>query len=155
MLELAVTRSISRPSPRPLVLATCLLCQRRAISTTHPRLAGTKPATTKGRFASKTPSASQNATQAAKQPPAIPQQDAVAPAAQEQAPAPVERPLANAPRSYGKRVDNYEPTALARPIGMLKPPRSGENTGIDTRSLRQRRDDLVNYEKHLKRREEL
>ncbi|OAA66723.1 ATPase assembly factor ATP10, mitochondria [Niveomyces insectorum RCEF 264] len=64
-------------------------------------------------------------------------------------------PLANAPRSYGKRTNEFTPTALSRPIGMPLPPLPGENSGIDTRSLRQRRDDFVNYEKHLVRREEL
>lgn len=64
-------------------------------------------------------------------------------------------PLAGAPRSYGKRVDEFVPKVLNRPIGMNQPPRSGDNTGKDTRTIRQRRDDLVNWEKHLERREQL
>lgn len=64
-------------------------------------------------------------------------------------------PLAQAPRGYGKKVKEFTPTALGRPIGMRTPPKAGENTGIDTRSLQQRRDDFVNYEKHLQRREYL
>jgi len=64
-------------------------------------------------------------------------------------------PLANAPRSYGKRTEEFTPTALSRPIGMPAPPEAGENTGVDKRSLRQRRDDFVDYDKHLERRQEL
>ncbi|KAK1757651.1 ATP10 protein-domain-containing protein [Echria macrotheca] len=70
-------------------------------------------------------------------------------------PAAAESPLAHAPRSYGKKFENFTPTPLSRPIGLHHPPEAGENTGVDNRSLQQRRDDFVNYEKHLKRREEL
>lgn len=61
-----------------------------------------------------------------------------------------------APRSYGKRIDGeFTPKPLPRPIGMPLPPRAGENTGLDQRSLAQRKADFVDYNKHLKRREEL
>jgi ATPase complex subunit ATP10 len=51
--------------------------------------------------------------------------------------------------------EKITPLMLDRPIGLLYPPEEGQNTGIDTRSLRERRDDFVNYEKHIKRRKEL
>ncbi|KAI2638165.1 ATP10 protein-domain-containing protein [Xylaria nigripes] len=63
--------------------------------------------------------------------------------------------LADAPRSYGKRVEQFTPTPLSRPIGLAYPPEVGQNTGIDSRTLLQRRDDFVNYEKHLEKREYL
>lgn len=70
-------------------------------------------------------------------------------------PPPPPSPLAEAPRSYGKRVDEYTPMPLSRPIGMPEPPNPGENSGLDLRSIKEKRDDFVNYDKHLVRRQEL
>ena len=64
-------------------------------------------------------------------------------------------PLDGAPRAYGKAVDNFTPKSLNRPIGLPKPPRSGENTGIDRRTFKERRDDFVDYDKHIVRRKQL
>ena len=50
---------------------------------------------------------------------------------------------------------NHTPQPLSRPIGQVTPPQAGQNTGIDTRTWRQRRDDFFNYDKHLARRREL
>jgi ATP10 protein len=58
------------------------------------------------------------------------------------------------PKESGEN-ENYTPKALARPLGLPQPPKPGENDGIDHRSWMQRRDDFVNYDKHLVRREEL
>lgn len=104
---------------------TCLLCQQRAFTTSY------------GLFAAQ---------------PTPPKEEQAQPVAN----VPQARgPLANVPRSHGKRVEEFTPTTLSRPIGFNYPPIPGENTGIDVRSIKQRRDDFVNYEKHLARREEL
>ncbi|KAL8843452.1 MAG: hypothetical protein Q9176_002065 [Flavoplaca citrina] len=50
---------------------------------------------------------------------------------------------------------DFTPKPLLRPIGVLYLPKPGENSGIDPRPWRQRRDDLFDYNKHLVRRKEL
>lgn len=50
---------------------------------------------------------------------------------------------------------DFQPPTLDRAIGVPRPPREWENTGIDPRSIRQRRDDFVNYDRHVARRQEL
>ncbi|KAF2154600.1 hypothetical protein K461DRAFT_284955 [Myriangium duriaei CBS 260.36] len=47
------------------------------------------------------------------------------------------------------------PRFLNRPLGVPTPPHAGQNLGKDTRTLRQRRDDFVNHDKHLQRRQKL
>jgi ATPase complex subunit ATP10 len=61
----------------------------------------------------------------------------------------------NAPRSYGKSVDEFTPEPLLRPIGLPNPPQPGENLGIDRRTWRQRREDFVDYDKHVAKRKML
>lgn len=74
-------------------------------------------------------------------------------------------PLINKPSSASdftqptySRADfeqEYTPRPLPRPLGQLQPPQPGENTGVDPRSWRERRDDFWNYDKHLARRRQL
>ncbi|KAI5852489.1 F1F0 ATP synthase assembly protein Atp10 [Morchella snyderi] len=44
------------------------------------------------------------------------------------------------------------PPPLTRPIGLDHPPRPDENTGVDTRTWAERRDDFRNWDKHLEKR---
>ncbi|KAI0972544.1 ATP10 protein-domain-containing protein [Xylaria arbuscula] len=129
--------------PRQPARLLCRLCQPRAFSTSHRRLAG-QPATksTPKPAAANNSDAAAAATTTLKGGPRPPK--FVAPS-----------PLADAPRSYGKRLEEFTPTPLSRPIGLPYPPQVGQNTGVDFRTLKQRRDDFVNYDKHLERREHL
>jgi len=51
--------------------------------------------------------------------------------------------------------EDFTPKPLNRPLGLLTPPSPGQNTGIDLRTWKQRRDDYVNYDKHIERRRQL
>lgn len=61
----------------------------------------------------------------------------------------------NASSSAQPGDDDFVPPTLDRPIGSVIPPSEGQNTGVDDRSLRKRRDDFVNYDRHITRRQEL
>ncbi|KAI1082859.1 ATP10 protein-domain-containing protein [Whalleya microplaca] len=126
---------------RPRLL--CLFCQSRKFGTSYRRLAE-EPAAAKKPTTKPDPTATATATAKAN-PTEKPSKPVITLAPE----------LADAPRPYGKRAEKFTPKPLSRPIGMMKPPQPGENTGIDRRTLRQRRDDFVDYEKHLKKRERL
>ena len=60
------------------------------------------------------------------------------------------------PKNPPKAKDeDHTPKPLLRPLGQIVPPQSGENSGIDPRTWRERRDDFFNYDKHLERRKQL
>ncbi|ESZ90307.1 hypothetical protein SBOR_9312 [Sclerotinia borealis F-4128] len=63
--------------------------------------------------------------------------------------------LDEAPRASGKRVESFTPKPLDRAIGLPDPPRAGENSGVDPRTYKQRKDDFVTWEKHLEKRKRL
>jgi ATPase complex subunit ATP10 len=130
-----ITRTGTRTAIRP---ATCLLCQWRPFNVSCRRLADKPPAPTPG-------TAPNSKTTPGPSPVKAGSGDAGA----------AEGPLAHAPRSYGKKLTEFTPTPLSRPIGLNYPPSAGENTGVDKRTLKERHADFTNYEKHLKRREEL
>jgi ATPase complex subunit ATP10 len=113
-------------SSRPKLL--CLLCQSRSFSTASCRRLAEKPQKKPAEAATPPPKPAKYI------PPS---------------------PLENAPRGYGKRFETFTPVPLPRPIGMPYPPEPGQNTGLDFRTIRQRRDDFVNWDKHLKKREQL
>ena len=54
-----------------------------------------------------------------------------------------------------EKEDDHTPRPLMRPLGMPEPPQPGSNSGRDQRSLRTRRDDFVDYNKHLARRAQM
>ena len=58
-------------------------------------------------------------------------------------------------QASGPKKDSVTPPPLTRPVGLAHPPRPGENTGEDTRSWRQRREDFIDRDKHSERRKHL
>lgn len=135
---------LRRATPRSI---TCLVCQWRAFSTSYGRLAVPKP----DQQPPKPPASKEARTEA---PPLSASPEALLKPAE---PAiPQDPALARAPKSYGKKIEGeFTPIPLSRPIGLPYPPEPGQNSGIDPRTLKQRRDDFVNYDKHLARRKEL
>lgn len=138
--------SARRPQPTPTPALSCDICQLRSFGATAYRRRAAPPPP---------PAEQKPALSSAPPPPAEPEPEAAAPTLLRPLDETPSGPLADAPRSYGKRTDEFTPTPLSRPIGMPHPPQVGENSGIDLRTLQQRRDDFVNYEKHLQRRQEL
>ena len=61
----------------------------------------------------------------------------------------------SAQEASGSKKDPTTPPPLSRPVGLAYPPRPGENTGKDTRSWRQRREDFIDHDKHTERRKHL
>ncbi|RDW85788.1 hypothetical protein BP5796_04113 [Coleophoma crateriformis] len=68
---------------------------------------------------------------------------------------PTSLPPIEAPRATDATTGKFTPQPLNRPIGLPNPPKAGENSGIDKRTWKQRRDDFVNYDKHLVKRKQL
>ena len=65
-----------------------------------------------------------------------------------------ERPL-RGPEDADTKDKDFTPVKLLWPLGMDNPPQKGENSGVDTRTLQQKRDDFVNWDKHLEKRKRL
>lgn len=61
------------------------------------------------------------------------------------------------PRIYTQQVRCQSTTAvqLSRPVGLPDPPKIGANTGEDNRTWEEKKADLVNYDKHLQKRQHL
>ncbi|KAF2761553.1 hypothetical protein EJ05DRAFT_472534 [Pseudovirgaria hyperparasitica] len=55
----------------------------------------------------------------------------------------------------GRGDEEFEPKMLGRPIGFKHPPKAGDNSGKDTRSLSKKREDFVDYDKHIEKRKDL
>lgn len=116
-----------------LDVLSCLSCQRRLFSTSHSRhaLAQNKPNSEIETKAEIKPSLAKDAARY------------------------TGSVLEEAPRSHGKAVDKFDPKPLNRPIGIAQPPRAGDNSGIDTRTRREKFNDWKNVEKNRETRREM
>ena len=60
--------------------------------------------------------------------------------------------ISRIPIPRGVTGEVFNPSVLARPLGLERPPRPGENSPIDTRTLQERRKDFASYDKAMERR---
>ncbi|KAB8527806.1 hypothetical protein FH972_025457 [Carpinus fangiana] len=123
----APSTSLLRALSRPHALEACSSCRRRVLHTTARRFA--------------------NAPKPTPPPP------------KSEAPKP-EITTINGLRTPELKHQRYKdgelvPKPLSKPLGMLYPPKPGQNTGRDTRTWQQKRDDFASYEKHLERRKQM
>lgn len=124
---------------RSLLTEACIFCQTRTFSSTIRRSINTKSPHRQQAQAHK-PAQSQSTTSSSSTKKPSPQTPVI--------PRP-SRPHVRA------RDGELVPSPLSRPLGLPHPPQAGQNTGIDSRTWRQRRDDYASYDKHLARREGL
>ena len=70
-----------------------------------------------------------------------------------------EKQIATPQRRNRPHVRAYDgelvPQPLNRPLGLPYPPQAGQNSGIDDRTWKQKRDDFASYDKHIERRQGL
>lgn len=58
-------------------------------------------------------------------------------------------------RNSGTFAKEVNVPMLDRPIGVVDAPKYNDNDGVDRRSLKQKKEDMLNYDKHMERRKEL
>ncbi|KAI6365943.1 hypothetical protein MCOR25_005180 [Pyricularia grisea] len=134
----------------------CSTCQRRAISLSAPLLQQQKPQPKQPRPPPPPPAKPSALNSEEQQSEVLLEKPSFVKALTEDQKPPEASPFGDAPRSYGKQSDEtFKPRPLARPIGMKDPPMPGDNSGLDFRTIQQRRDDFVNYEKHLIKRKQM
>lgn len=60
--------------------------------------------------------------------------------------------ISRIPIPRGVTGEKFTPSVLARPLGLEHPPRPGQNSPIDRRTLQERKEDFTSYQKALERR---
>jgi len=60
--------------------------------------------------------------------------------------------ISKIPIPKGERGEQFTPSVLALPLGLLYPPQPGQNTPLDRRSFKEKREEFASYEKAIERR---
>ncbi|KAL2423372.1 hypothetical protein ABEF95_002548 [Exophiala dermatitidis] len=60
--------------------------------------------------------------------------------------------ISRIPIPKGEKGEKFTPSVLARPLGLTYPPRPGQNSPINRRTIQERKADFTSYEKALERR---